>query len=140
MKYSAIDIAKYIIHKCCIDNKPISNLKLNCILYILQRYWLTEFNEPLFDNDFVVHSFGPCILDVYHKFCMYGAQPIWLDYGSQQEIAINPDYKNIIDKIVNEKRTLEFWDLLDEVDNVNKMLYDNGKGVFSIIPKEMIKN
>lgn len=140
MKYSAMGVAKYIIHKCQVDGKPISNLKLNCILYLLQKYWLTEFNESLFDDDFVVRSFGPCILDVYHKFCIYGAQPIWFVSYPQQELAINSDYKNVIDKIVDEKRTLEFWDLLEEVDDVNKLLYDNGKGAFNIIPKEMIKN
>lgn len=35
--YSALDIAKYIISKCNIENCPISNLQLQKILYNLQK-------------------------------------------------------------------------------------------------------
>ena len=50
MSYKAIDIAKYIINKCTIDQHPISNLQLQKILYYVQKAFL-EKNMVAFDDE-----------------------------------------------------------------------------------------
>ena len=42
MKYSALDLAKYILQKCIDDSRPISNLQLQKILYYVQGEFLKE--------------------------------------------------------------------------------------------------
>lgn len=107
----AIDIAKYIINKCTNDSYPISNLQLQKILYYIQRDCLKE-GTPAFEDDIEAWQFGPVVPDVYYEFCSYGSMPIIMNYAINLDLdkSCNCD----IDKIVEEKRRLNPWDLVED--------------------------
>ena len=52
MAYSAVELSKYIITKCARDNKPISNLQLQKILYFIQKEYLQKKGVPAFEIPF----------------------------------------------------------------------------------------
>ena len=70
-KYSALDIAKYIISKCTSDEKPINNLQLQKILYYAQKEFL-RVSSALFDDEFEAWQFGPVIPSAYYQYCGFG--------------------------------------------------------------------
>lgn len=137
--YKAKDIANYVIAKCIKDNKPITNLYLQKILYYTQRQYLKN-NNVAFQEDFEAWAFGPVIPEIYYKYCGYGAEPITI--SSEYSIPNNDD-RVIIDQIVEQKRILQPWDMVDDVHRENGAwykIYNNGAGDHYTIEKELIKN
>lgn len=133
----ALDLAKYIVNKCTIDNKSISNLQLQKILYYIQKEFLKK-DKQAFEDTIEAWQFGPVVPNVYYYFCGYGAMPIAASY----EIELKGAEKSIIDKIVCEKRELNPWDLVEEThkkDGAWDQTYRNGEGDKKLIPIELIK-
>ena len=134
--HSALDVAKYIISKCLSDRKPISNLQLQKILYYIQKEFL-RLKQEAFNDDFEAWQFGPVIPDVYYNFCGFGAMPITVHY----DVDISECDKRIIDPIVERKRVLNPWDLVNETHKPNgawAYIYHNGLGDHAVIPKNII--
>ena len=48
---SAFEIAKYVITICCLNKKPVTNIKLQMILYRLQLFYLQKTGEKLFYDE-----------------------------------------------------------------------------------------
>lgn len=71
-KYSALEIAYYIINYGYKNNIVISNLKLQSILYYAQLKFL-EHSKLCFDEDIIINSYGPIVKSVNEKFKRYGA-------------------------------------------------------------------
>lgn len=69
-------LADYIINYSCIIDKPVTNLYLNKILFIIQAEYYKEYNRLLFHDKFVNWEFGPVIENVYYKYSSYGSLPI----------------------------------------------------------------
>lgn len=111
-KYSALDVAKYIVSKCTTDGMPISNLQLQKILYYIQTEFLKT-SSALFYDEFEAWQFGPVVPEVYYQYCGFGAIPINMSYDIKLEQLGNRDLK-IIDSIVEKKRVKNPWELVDE--------------------------
>ncbi|QQP11561.1 DUF4065 domain-containing protein [Lysinibacillus agricola] len=74
--YDANTIADFVIQDSSSRGTPVSNLKLQKILYFLQAKYLTEFNKKLFHNEIQKWKYGPVVPDVYFRFDHYGASNI----------------------------------------------------------------
>ena len=88
MAYRAIDIAKIIVNDAIDIGHPITNLKLQKLLYYVQAAFLVEYNTPCFDDDIVAWKYGPVVERVYNDFRIYGS--------------------NIINNRITQLRTAEF--------------------------------
>lgn len=78
--YPVQSIAHFVIDYCSRLGKPISNLKLQKILYFL---WIDYFNhskEHLFNTEMYAWQFGPVVPDVYNEYCVYGGNDIYHCY------------------------------------------------------------
>ena len=73
---TALIIAKYIINQCIKDGSPISNLRLQYLLYLVQKNTLKTHDKPAFYDNFVADITGPKVPNVYYAFCHYGAMEI----------------------------------------------------------------
>ena len=138
--YSAIELSKYIIHKCVSDKSPISNLQLQKILYYIQKKFLQERDTRAFADEIEAWQFGPVVPDVYYSFCGFGSMPLMISYPNT--ISLEPADVNIIDEIVEAKRGLKPWQLVRETHKPNgawEVIYDNGGGNHRIIPVSLIK-
>ncbi len=138
MSYKAIDIAKYIINKCTNEQHPISNLQLQKILYYIQKSFL-ESDMLAFDDEFEAWQFGPVVPEVYYQYCGFGSLSIRMKY----DVEVDSDYANIINPIIETKRLLNPWNMVEDTHMPGKAwakIYDNGSGNHSVIPKKLIKN
>ena len=69
----AKDVADRIVKKCARDGNPVTNLKLQQLLYLAK----TQGGELLrFADDTEAYPFGPCVPDVYYAYGHWGAMPI----------------------------------------------------------------
>lgn len=137
MSYSALEIAKYVIDKCTRDEQPVSNLQLQKILYYIQKTFLKNGTEA-FEDEMEAWQFGPVVPNVYYQYCGFGAMEIRMRY----ETNIVELFMKIIDPIVDKKRKLDPWDMVEDTHQEGKAwaeIYRNGLGNHHIIPKELIK-
>lgn len=136
--YTAIELSKYIVSKCILDEHPISNLQLQKILYYIQKDFLNR-NDLAFSDSIEAWQFGPVVPNVYYYYCGYGAMPI----SSTHEIfEVDSKDKSRIDIIVEEKRRLDPWTMVAETHKENgawDQIYKNGLGNHHVIPTELIK-
>lgn len=136
--YTAIELSKYIVTKCVNDSCPISNLQLQKILYYIQREYLKR-GTPAFMDRIEAWQFGPVVPNVYYMFCGYGAMPITSSFDVDLENAENIE---VIDRIIEEKRELDPWDLVADTHQQGgawDKVYNSGKGDHEVIPCELIQ-
>ena len=136
--YDAIYLSKYIIAKCACEKKPISNLQLQKILYYIQREYLHS-NNIAFPDEIEAWQFGPVVPNVYYHYCGFGAMPITFP---QSDIHILPSDKNIIDPIVESKRELDPWIMVEDTHKPGgawNQIFNNGTGNRQTIPRSLIK-
>ena len=66
--YDVLLMAKYIIKYCNKSNLPISNLKLQKLLYFIQAAFLVEKGHACFPDEIEAWDFGPVVPAVYYKY------------------------------------------------------------------------
>lgn len=119
-KYDVLDVANYILSHCCEQNKPISNLKLQKILYFIWIDYCKTNNQYLFDDEFSAWRFGPVVSKVYYEFCSYAGTPININKESslsevdKQQIAgflLNYINKSAFDLVEKTHQQNKPWDI-----------------------------
>ena len=137
--YDALELSKYIIAKCVIDEQPISNLQLQKILYYIQKHFV-QADGIAFGDDIEAWRFGPVVPNAYYYFCGSGALPIILPYKGKRPEAYD---KAAIDAIVEEKRALNPWEMVQDTHKKGgawDRIYNGGLGAGRIIPIQLIKD
>ena len=68
--YSAMNIAQYIVNYAVQHGSPVSNLKLQKMLYYIWiDYYINTGNELFMDVNFCAWQLGPVVPDAYYLFC-----------------------------------------------------------------------
>lgn len=107
--YSSMSVANYIVNSAIDKEKPVSNLKLQKLLYYVQAASLVENNVPMFDDDISAWKYGPVVETVYHAFKHFVGAPIdecnsanieYLDDTDSVDELISGIDKKMIDKVV----------------------------------------
>ena len=98
--YRALDVAKYVIERCNKMGYPISNLKLQKILYFIQAEFLVAFDEQCFQEDIEAWNFGPVVPEVYREYKIYGSAsiPYLKEYDG---VFINEEHKAVMDEVID---------------------------------------
>ncbi len=78
--YDAMIIARYVVDYFTKEGSPITNLKLQKILYYLQVDSLIENGIGIFNEDVVAWRFGPVVESVYQEFRINGSFEIEDEY------------------------------------------------------------
>ena len=136
--YKAMELSTYIVSKCIKEDCPISNLQLQKILYYIQKAFLNR-GDRAFSDNIEAWQFGPVVPNVYDHYCGYGAMPISF---SSIKCDVAKEDKQLIDSIVESKRVLAPWDLVEETHKKGgawDKTYKNGSGSHEVIPTELIK-
>ena len=66
--YDVLDVAAYVINKYWLHGSPITNLKLQKILYYIQGYCLRRNNAPAFFECIYRWPYGPVVPEVYFNY------------------------------------------------------------------------
>ena len=73
-------VANFIIDIAIEKDNPVTNLKLQKIMFFLQGYCLSKYNTPLIDGSFSKWRYGAVEEDVYIEFKNNGSFPITYEY------------------------------------------------------------
>lgn len=74
---AAMLVADYIIEKANKLGKPITNLKLQKMMFFLNVQYLLKYNKSLItDNKFEKWPYGPVVKQVYNQYSKFGADVI----------------------------------------------------------------
>ena len=139
MTYLAFEIAKYIITYCSKQNKPISNLKLQKILYYLWIDYYKEKKIQLFDDEICAWQFGPVVPNVYYEFCSFAGSAIVRQY----DVEIDPKDQTLINRILDEYIDITASELVSKThkkDGPWDRIYRDGVGFRDVIPFDLIMN
>ena len=104
--YKAKDVAAYIINKQVDDGCPISNLKLQKILYFVQAEFLVSKDEPCFDDIIEAWDFGPVIESVYNVYAVNGGNLIFSPSESTSGYRIKHNDRELIDGILDKVKKI----------------------------------
>lgn len=74
--YSALSIAKYIISYGLTHDKPVTNLKLQKLLYYLWIEYYKSTRKFLFEDNICAWPLGPVVPEVYFEYCSYAGATI----------------------------------------------------------------
>ena len=91
-------IARYIIHRHAL---PISNLKLQKILYFVQAEFLVAMNKACFPDDIEAWTHGPVVPAVYFNYMIFGSTNI-PDQGNDGFELITKQDKDHLDAIIDD--------------------------------------
>ncbi len=110
---SALEIAKYVITKCYDDGEPISNLKLQKILYYMQKEYINKFGRLLFKEMIEAWKFGPTIPAVYYKYSTYVCDNLYIRYPEiYEQLDFGLMEKSVLDSVIKDKRKFTEWELV----------------------------
>lgn len=105
--YTAQSIARHIIDFAAMQDRGVSNLKLQKLLYFVQAQFL--FTPPrhsaCFKDRIEAWDFGPVVPNVYHQYKSYGAASIIPDENDPMlpyYDTITPEDQNMIDALIAE--------------------------------------
>ncbi len=135
--YDALDVAKYIITYCKKNQKPISNLKLQKLLYFVQAQFLVGENHACFYNRIEAWDLGPVVPDVYHHFKMYGSNPIIL--WKEGNFGVSAHDREIINIIVNDCNEYTASQLVELTHQQTPWIQAKEKGYNEQITNDSIK-
>lgn len=137
---TAIEIAQYIIKKSLDDNNPITNLKLQKMLYYIQKDSLRQRGTVAFHDIIQAWPFGPVVPTVYYKYCGYGAMPITAPVVN--DFHFDSGIKQIIENVIEKKININPWEMVEDTHKTGgawQSVYNNGSGYKKEIPLAMIE-
>lgn len=133
--YDALTVAMYIINRCFEEGAPVTNLRLQKLLYFIQgRNYMIQGND-LIAEDFFAWPYGPVIPEIYFKFCGYAGAPIRRHYDVNR-IADND--RNVIDETIDILMPFDDWTLVKFSHETDAPWYQY-KDNRGMIPKEDIR-
>jgi len=130
-KYYPSHIANFFLKKAKEDNKQITQMKLQKLVYIGYGWILAVLDQELFDEDVCAWQHGPVIRSLYNEFKHFGNRPIdtlAVEYDLDRESMYYPE---IEDKESDEpiKVVLEkVWDIYKDISawTLRNKTHENG--------------
>lgn len=99
-----LTISRYVVNKSIEINVPVTNLKLQKLLYYIQAMSLTETGNKAFEESIINWKYGPVVIEAYEEFKVYGRKLIEEKIKTYTILT----YKN---KFVMEKKEFEQKDI-----------------------------
>ena len=87
MAYHVFAVANAFIELSLRDNIPVTNMKLQKLVYIAQGFSFALLEQPLFDEDIRALKWGPVIMSLYNRVKHYGSNPIDKKIGLPEGMA-----------------------------------------------------
>lgn len=102
--YDVKNIAKYIIAYCNKNEKSITNLVLQKILYYVQGYFIKKYNILAYGAEIVKWPYGPVVPEAYFEFCAHRNNPIQFEseeYDNYISLITDSDNQKLINVITD---------------------------------------
>lgn len=105
---TASDIARYIVRFFQEHEDPVTNLKLQKLLYYVQGWHLAIFDRPAFNDQIQAWVHGPVVYAVYNDYRSYRWNPV---NGAVADPHIDGELKELIDEVLDVYGADSAWDL-----------------------------
>ena len=132
---SALDVAKYLIGLAQRDGNPITNLRLQKLLYYAWGYYWNSFKQYLFKDDIEAWKYGPVVKDVYDEYKIFDGGDIIIDDNviEENKTKFNQQQQDFFSAFYNLMKKYDTWALVDASHKEKpwKETYNNGKQVIS---------
>lgn len=136
--YDVLTISDYIIWRCSNEGHPISNLKLQKLLYFVQAEFLVTTGKPCFREAIEAWDFGPVVPKIYREFCIYGSAQIPVSAVTNPILAMGT--KELIDGIIFECLPFSSSQLVEITQHQSPWICAYAKGYGTEITNESILN
>lgn len=100
--YDAIKVAEYIIKYSTLHGTPVSNLRLQKVLYFIQAEFMVSKDGPCFNDKIEAWDLGPVVPSVYRHFKVFGASSIPVDNSTNIESGIASNDAETINETVDQ--------------------------------------
>jgi uncharacterized phage-associated protein len=97
--HSAAEAANLFIKLAKAENKTLTNMQLQKLVYIAHGFFLALLGEALFDDRVEAWDFGPVIPNLYHKLKKYGAGAVTDYLESENQIERDSAEAKIIENV-----------------------------------------
>ncbi len=139
-KYKALTVANHIIAFYAKQQCPITNLRLQKLLYFA---WVNHFirqSSFLFDDEICAWQLGPVVPVVYDEFCIFSSNPIYPKNSIEEPLLVGKD-KEVLESLLQSGEKYSTSDLVAFTHEHNTpwdITFQNGYGNRSIIPFRII--
>ena len=99
--YDALTVAEYVIKYSTLSGMPVSNLRLQKVLYFIQAEFMVSTNSECFNDRIEAWDLGPVVPTVYRKYKVFGASSIPIDSSKDAERAINSEDRKMMNETIN---------------------------------------
>jgi uncharacterized phage-associated protein len=96
--YKPLDITAYIIKLSNEIGEPLTNMKLQKLIYYVFAWYAVEKKEPLFKEAIMAWRYGPVVVSVYNAYQSFGANTIKEAVGGNPD-ALNNFTKSLIEDV-----------------------------------------
>lgn len=93
-----MDVARFIVNYSIEIGRPVSNLKLQKLLYFVQVAFVRQYGVPCFEEPIVHWRHGPVVESVYQKYRTYGAENITDKELAYFSIYFDPETMSFVSK------------------------------------------
>ena len=108
--FSAHNVAIYIINWCLDHNVPITNLKLQKLLYFVQGEYSRAKGTRLIGDDFYAWQLGPVVPNVYAEYSIFSSSTL---PSQKQSISFGQEDRCVIDAILQKYARYTTWNLVE---------------------------
>ena len=108
--FSAHNVAIYIINWCLDHNVPITNLKLQKLLYFVQGEYSRVKGTRMIADDFYAWQLGPVVPNVYAEYSIFSSSAL---PSQKQSISFDHEDRCVIDAILQKYARYTTWNLVE---------------------------
>jgi uncharacterized phage-associated protein len=100
MKYgnSPAQVARYFLYLSAKDNRTLTPMQLQKLVYIAHGWHLGLYGRPLVNEAVEAWQYGPVIRSLYQEYKRYGSRPIDEQVLSKPE-GFDPEEENTIEQV-----------------------------------------
>ena len=140
--YNALRIALYVIKRYMERAAEISNLKLQKVLYFIQKGFLYIRKNPCFKDRIEAWQYGPVVPSVYNIFSASGSSGIKL-YSLLNDNFDDIENRDIqlLNKIIDSDLNTDVWEMVRRTHQVGgawDIVFNQKKE--RVIPLDLIRN
>lgn len=128
--YPAIAIAYEFAKRGIEDKNPVTQMKLQKLVYFAHGVHLAEYKQPLISERFQAWEYGPVVPEIYSAYKIYGSDPIvdtdnlfWFLSTSQKEIIKNTSLTKEARQAIDVT-----WDILKDIDAITLSVWTHREG------------
>ncbi len=86
MTYDGRAVANYVLDFCAREQRPITNLSLQKLVFFCHAWCLARLRKPLVRHEFEAWDYGPVLQYLYRDFSKFGSSPI-----TSRAVGIDPE-------------------------------------------------